>query len=87
MAIPIRSATAPISRVCSDERTMSDLNRINNAKVYAAEEAAIAGIPAWLAKRMDEAQATHEAKGGCPGCGCMVLACHTSSCELPGDFY
>lgn len=56
--------------------------KVQAAKVNAAEEAAIAGIPKWMSDRMDEAQREHEAKGGCPGCGCMVLACHHSHCTV-----
>ena len=68
---------------------MSDLiAKIKRAQRDAAESAVIASIPKELRDRMDMAQAEHEAKGGCPGCGCMVLACHTGDCPTnANDLY
>lgn len=54
--------------------------RIRAAQVRAAEEAVIESIPADLKAAMDKAQAAHKAKGGCPGCGHMVLALHYGDC-------
>jgi hypothetical protein len=68
---------------------MSDLlKKIQREKVRAAEDAVIAGIPKDLLDKMKEAQREHEAKGGCPGCGCMTFACHRFPCPVAdNDLY
>jgi len=67
---------------------MADINQIRMAQIRAAENAVIAGIPADLLATLNEAQRKHEANGGCPGCGSMVLACHKSGCtENADDLY
>lgn len=64
------------------------LANIRRAQVIAAEEAVIAGIPAALKARMDEAQRQHVANGGCPGCGSQVLAVHKCGCPtVANDVY
>lgn len=64
------------------------LEKIRMAQVRAAEDAVIASIPKELRDRMDAAQREHVAKGGCPGCGSMILACHTGGCPtLADDLY
>ena len=68
---------------------MSDLlERIRAAQVRAAEDAAIASIPADLMENMREAQAAFEDRGGCKGCGSMRIAVHRGNCPtLAGDVY
>lgn len=62
--------------------------KVRVAKARAAEDAAIAGIPPHLKAILDKAQAEHAVKGGCPGCGHMVLAVHYGRCPtLEGDIY
>ena len=64
------------------------LARIRAAQIRAAEEVVIASIPPELTAVMDKAQAEHEAKGGCPGCGSMVLAVHLGRCPTnANDLY
>lgn len=70
---------------------MSDLLRkIEEARMRAAEEAAIASIPADLLAAMKRADEKYAADGGCPGCGSKVFGAHTLPCswrdEHP-DFY
>lgn len=65
--------------------TNEELERL---RVRAMEDAVIASIPKELRDMMAEAQRKHEAKGGCPGCGHMVLACHYSPCSVAdNDLY
>ena len=68
---------------------MSELiNRIRAAQVQAAEEAVIASIPADMMEIMRKAEESFKARGGCKGCGSMVLAVHRGSCPtLANDFY
>lgn len=67
---------------------MSAPRDIHTAKMLAAEDAAIAGIPKDIAERLAEAQRKFAADGGCPGCGSMVLAVHLVSCpEVANDLY
>jgi hypothetical protein len=54
----------------------SSMNDIHNAKVRAAEDAAIAAIPPDLMSFMQKTQAEFAAKGGCKGCGSKLLAVH-----------
>jgi hypothetical protein len=61
------------------------ITKLRTSQIRAAEEAVIASIPRDLIDRLDKAQAEHEAKGGCPGCGCMVLACHAGDCPTNAD--
>lgn len=49
--------------------------------VRAKEDAAIAGIPANILARLAVAQAAFKARGGCPGCGSLILAVHTYPCS------
>lgn len=61
---------------------MSDLpERMRAAQVRAAEDEAIAGIPADIMARLTIMQAEFKAKGGCPGCGSQILAVHTYPCS------
>jgi hypothetical protein len=55
-------------------------DEIQSAQVRAGEDAVIASIPVSLKEIMDEAQAAHEARGGCPGCGSMVHAVPRGGC-------
>jgi hypothetical protein len=69
---------------------MSDLlARIRAAQVQAAEEAVIASIPADLKEHMRKADEAFKARGGCKGCGSMVLAVHRGGCPTlrEPDFY
>lgn len=61
------------------------LAKIRAAQIRAAEEAVISSIPRDLMDIMNKAQAEHEANGGCPGCGSMVLACHSVECPTNAD--
>lgn len=56
--------------------SMTDLNKIRQAQIEAAEKAVIDSIPPDLLAWANKVQAEHEAKGGCPGCGSMVFAVH-----------
>lgn len=49
------------------------------------ERAAIAEIPDDVLAALAKAQAAHKAKGGCPGCGSLVLAVHFGSCPTTRD--
>jgi hypothetical protein len=61
---------------------MSNLaERIRIAQRDTAERAVIDSIPRDIMENMKRAQAAHEAKGGCPGCGSMVLAVHHIPCS------
>jgi hypothetical protein len=65
---------------------MTDIiNRIRRAQIDAAERAVIASIPKELRDRLDAAQREHVAKGGCPGCGSMILAVHEGGCPTGAD--
>ena len=67
---------------------MADINAIRTAQIRAAEDAVIAGIPPDLMAMLNDAQRKNEAKGGCPGCGHKVLACHYAGCkECADDLY
>jgi hypothetical protein len=68
---------------------MSDLlARIRAAQVQAAEDAVIASIPADLMENMRKADEAFKARGGCKGCGSMVLAVHLGGCPtLVDDLY
>jgi hypothetical protein len=57
------------------------MDDIKRAKARAAEDAAIAGIPADMLTTLAIAQAEFRAKGGCPGCGSKVLAVHYLPCK------
>jgi hypothetical protein len=60
-------------------------DRIERARIEAAEQEVIAGIPADIMASLAIAQAEHRAKGGCPGCGSMVLAVHNIPCRVADD--
>lgn len=69
---------------------MTDLRKIRQAQIEAAEDAAIAGIPAEILARLEIANAKFAADGGCPGCGSKRIAVHTlpcSWCDENPDFY
>jgi hypothetical protein len=69
---------------------MTDLLRkIETARVRAAEEAAIAGIPAELLENLRQANERFKAAGGCPGCKSMRVAVHYGHCPTldEPDFY
>ena len=69
---------------------MSDLlDRIRAAQVQAAEDAVIASIPADMREIMRKADEAFKARGGCKGCGSMVLAVHRGGCSTlrEPDFY
>jgi hypothetical protein len=68
---------------------MSNLiERIRAAQVQAAEDAVIASIPADLMENMRKADEAFKARGGCKGCGSMVLAVHRGGCPaLADDLY
>jgi hypothetical protein len=68
---------------------MSDLlARIRAAQVQAAEDAVIASMPADLRENMRKAKEAFKARGGCNGCGSMVLAVHRGDCPtLADDLY
>lgn len=64
------------------------LARIRAAQIRAAEDAVIANIPAELRENMRRAEAEFQARGGCKGCGSMVLAVHRGACPtLADDIY
>lgn len=61
---------------------------LERARVLAAEEQTIAGIPADLLAFLAVAEARFRAKGGCPGCGSQILAVHDGACPtLANDCY
>lgn len=62
-----------------------NINELRTAQIRAAEDAVIASLPPDLKRIFDDAQRSHEAKGGCPGCGHMVLACHRVGCPTNKD--
>jgi hypothetical protein len=65
---------------------MSDLiERIRAAQVHAAEDAVIASIPTDLRENMRKANEAFKARGGCKGCGSMVLAVHYGNCPALAD--
>jgi len=68
---------------------MTDLRKIEAARIRAAEEAVVASIPAELLENMRRANERFEAAGGCPGCKCMRVGVHLFDCpELDKpDFY
>ncbi len=69
---------------------MSELiQRIRQAQVRAAEETVIASIPADLRENMRKAEDAFKARGGCKGCGSMLLAVHRGDCPTlrEPDFY
>ena len=61
------------------------LARIRAAQVQAAEEAVIASIPTDLRENMRKAEEAFKARGGCKGCGSMVLAVHSCGCPTVAD--
>lgn len=67
---------------------MSDRDRIERARIEAGEQEAIAGIPADIMARLAIANAEFRAKGGCPGCGSLILAVHYIPCSVAdNDLY
>lgn len=54
---------------------------IERARVLAAEQEAIAGIPANLLANMAIADAKFKAAGGCPGCGSEIVGVHYMPCS------
>ena len=66
----------------SNEQKLRDLERL---RVHAAEQAVIDSIPKDLLAHLRKAQAEFRAKGGCPGCGSLVLAVHNIPCEATKD--
>lgn len=61
---------------------------IHAAQVQAAEDAVIASIPADLRENMRKAENAFKARGGCKGCGSMILAVHRGDCPtLADDLY
>jgi hypothetical protein len=59
--------------------------RIRATQVLAAEDAVIASIPPELAENMRKAKDAFRARGGCKGCGSMVLAVHRGGCPTGRD--
>lgn len=60
---------------------MNDLlNRIRAVQVSAAEGAVIASSPVHLMENLRKANEAFKARGGCKGCGSVVLAVHYSKC-------
>lgn len=55
-------------------------NEIERARIRAAEDAVVAGLPPDLLAWMTLTQAKFKADGGCKGCGSMVQAVHNSGC-------
>lgn len=68
---------------------MADLRqRIQVARVRAAEDEAIANIPRGINEWLGAVQRKHKETGGCPGCGSTVFAVHVGDCyRLKDDFY
>ncbi len=64
---------------------MDEAEKIRRAKVDAAEQAAIAGIPVNILKRYKAAQQRFKARGGCPGCGSLILSMHRGDCPTNKD--
>lgn len=60
---------------------MTDLRKIRQAQIEAAEDAVIASLPRKLLDNMERAQKEFAAKGGCPGCGSKILAVHHLPCS------
>jgi hypothetical protein len=64
------------------------LRDIERKRMLAAEQAVIDGIPADMMAHLRKAQEKFEAKGGCPGCGSLVLAVHKIPCKVSeNDLY
>lgn len=57
------------------------IERIRAAQVRAAEDLAIAAIPADIMAALEKAQTEFVARGGCPGCGSQILAVHELPCS------
>ena len=51
------------------------------------ESIAVLGIPPNIMSNLEKARAAHVAKGGCPGCGSLILAAHTGNCYVADDLY
>lgn len=65
---------------------MVDLKALRRAQIYAAEQQVIDSLPKELLANLEEAQAQLIARGGCPGCGSLVLAMHRADCpEIKDD--
>jgi hypothetical protein len=54
---------------------------IERARVQAAEDIVIAGIPQWMLDNAKKADAKFKAAGGCKGCGSQVIGVHTYPCS------
>jgi hypothetical protein len=68
--------------------TIDDPLRIRAAQVKAAEDAVIASIPAERRESMRKADEAFKARGGCKGCGSMLIAVHRGGCPtLSDDLY
>lgn len=61
---------------------MTDLAKIRQAQVEAAEDAVIASIPKDLLANLERANKVFAAKGGCPGCGSKRIAVHYLPCSV-----
>lgn len=59
---------------------MADRESIERARIEAAEQEVIAGIPADLLAGLALANAKFKAQGGCPGCGSQQIAVHRGDC-------
>lgn len=64
---------------------MTDLAKIRQAQIEAAEDAVIASIPKDLLANLEAANKEFAAKGGCPGCGSKRIAVHYSGCPTGRD--
>lgn len=69
---------------------MTDLAKIRQAQIEAAEKVAIDSIPKDLMTNLEAANKAFAAKGGCPGCGSKRIAVHylpCSVCSASDDLY
>lgn len=64
---------------------MTDLAKIRQAQIDAAEKVVIASIPEWLKENMRKADEAFKARGGCPGCGSQILGVHEGGCPTCRD--
>ena len=69
---------------------MTDLpSKIEAARIRAAEDVVVAGIPAELLENLRRADERFAAAGGCPGCKCQIIGVHDGNCPTldEPDFY
>lgn len=69
---------------------MNDLlNKIETARVRAAEAAVVASLPAELLENMRRANERFAAEGGCSGCKSTSIGVHYGACPTldEPDFY